>query len=133
MNGLELSERIKALTAEMEKYSKTALVHSYALLVVSNVYPRADDAEYRAALDTAQASVLTHLKEQAPTARLSNRSRRFQRTTARLDQMLRHNADCTTCDDWRPRGAKKKGTRIPGGKGKCTRPGGHCRPSEVRT
>jgi len=41
--------------------------------------------------------------------------------------------DCNTCPLWKSLGNRKyKGTRIPGGYGKCIRPGHHCSPFLVR-
>ena len=41
--------------------------------------------------------------------------------------------DCNTCPLWKSLGNRKyKGTTIPGGYGKCIRPGGHCSPFLVR-
>jgi len=41
--------------------------------------------------------------------------------------------DCNTCQFWRSLGNKKyTGHRIPGGFGKCIRPGDACHPAKVR-
>ena len=40
--------------------------------------------------------------------------------------------DCNTCEYLKGMMNPKKGVKIPGGFGKCTRPGGHCDPDLVR-
>jgi hypothetical protein len=53
---------------------------------------------------------------------------------AARDVQEKGTGDCNTCQFWRRVGNKKfTGHRIPGGYGKCTRPGDACHPAKVRT
>jgi hypothetical protein len=38
--------------------------------------------------------------------------------------------NCNTCPHHKSMHAKAKGVRVPGGFGKCVRPGGHCNPGQ---
>ena len=40
--------------------------------------------------------------------------------------------DCNNCEFWKSMSNRKKGVRIPGGFGKCIKPGGHCMPQIPR-
>jgi hypothetical protein len=128
----ELFEHVRPFKEKMEKYSKTALLQ----VLFDNTWIRATrystEETLAADVERALTEVLDELKKTKGIAASVNRGKRWRSLSARIDRSRMKGADCNTCEHWRERKAKKKGTRIPGGVGKCTRPEGHCRPSKVR-
>ncbi len=135
-NGLTFHELwqefMPGFQEQVERFSKTTLVfHLMNEAFASGLVMRTSMNAKDGVAEEIQ-RVLKRLRENAGTAKMAARSRRLQSMNRKIDRILLQGADCTTCDWWRARGAKKKGTRIPGGTGKCTRSEGHCRPSQVR-
>jgi hypothetical protein len=130
--GELFDKHVKPFSAALEKYSKTALLQVLADNTWIHATRWSTSETFEADVERALAEVLEQLKKTAPIAAGNNKSKRVRALLDRIARARIEGADCNTCEHWRERKAKKKGTRIPGGVGKCTRPEGHCRPSKVR-
>lgn len=132
MTYAELAEYLKPYREKVNAFSKETLLG----VLFSETYLRAlqfpTQEMLQTEIDKAMAGLLGRLKNEEKSARFRNRVKRLDSLIAIHDRMEIRGADCNACEHWRERRAKKRGTRIPGGVGKCTRPEGHCRPSKVR-
>lgn len=60
------------------------------------------------------------------------KKREFYVENRRKTNDIHSTGNCNDCPYWKRRNHKKKGVKISGGVGKCTRPDGHCNPEIVK-